>query len=278
VLTVNDAPIFPPPIPVDITAIQRRLSDGEESVTSLGFAVEILAPLPAQDAEGEVWFVRFTVLDLDGQPVPMDSVALHLIKTNAQELFIVKSELEPPTIDRLSWKDCGNRASCLRQLIVARIRALIAAAKARLMGVLPTGCRGRRPRPVGDRPSDPAPTEEDSFPPHRHHPMKGHHRHHKHHRPGWQRTFSRVVRFIVVPAVLGVLAGLAASAVGMLVGQVVVFMWLRYRRCHSGRRSPVAEPGSDMEKEALLVESSDADLPPYSDVDHSTVKLPADTK
>lgn len=99
----------------------------------------------------------------------------------------------------------------------------------------------------------------DRFGPSHHH----HHAHHMHH-GGLDRTISRVVRFIVIPAILGVLAGLAASALGMLVGQAVVFLWLRYRRGGSQQSVSNEERGTVSEKQGLMADASD-ELPPYTD-------------
>ena len=102
-------------------------------------------------------------------------------------------------------------------------------------------------------------------------PHHHHHMNHMHHGQ-WERTVHRVVRFIVVPAVLGVLAGLAASALGMLVGQIVVFMWQRFRRSSSPKDS--LEQGTMAEKQGLMTEASD-DLPPaYSDEEAMTEEVP----
>lgn len=103
-------------------------------------------------------------------------------------------------------------------------------------------------------------------------PPRPHHHHHMHH-GHWERTFSRVVRFIVVPAILGVLAGLAASALGMLVGQVVVFFWQRYRRSGSKRSE---ERGTVGEKQGLMAEASDELPPAYSDEEMASEAVPAD--
>lgn len=59
------------------------------------------------------------------------------------------------------------------------------------------------------------------------------HHHHHHHR-GWFRTLlagtKRVFSFVLFPILIGIAFGVTASAVGMLVGQVVVFLWMKYRR------------------------------------------------
>lgn len=56
---------------------------------------------------------------------------------------------------------------------------------------------------------------------------------HHHHR-GWFSTLiagtKRVFSFVLFPILIGIAFGVTASAVGMLVGQVVVFLWMKYRR------------------------------------------------
>jgi hypothetical protein len=70
------------------------------------------------------------------------------------------------------------------------------------------------------------------------------------------------VRFILLPAVLGVLAGLTASAVGMLVGQAIVFLWQRYRGTEPEEHKAAWERGDACEKQGLMAESEEV-LPEY---------------
>ncbi|GES65966.1 hypothetical protein ATEIFO6365_0012035800 [Aspergillus terreus] len=278
-LLANGHQIFPPPPPTLITAIQRRLSDGEESEPiPLGYAVE-MTPLPSPPEEPlDMVEVRFTVLDLDGHPVPLDTVAISLIHDMNGNLYMAKTDIEETTPDRISWKQCRGKPRCLRRLLFDRMRALFAAAKARMLGLgrKPSGCGGRPhhpPHPDGFAPDRMSPEDMDRMAdgpgrPHHHH----HNMHHFHHAK-WRHTFARMVRFIVVPAILGVSAGLTASALGMLVGQTLVYLWQRYRR--SGRQESV-ERGDDSEKEALIADDAD-DLPPaYNDDESHIEELPAD--
>ncbi|GLA47511.1 hypothetical protein AnigIFM63604_001943 [Aspergillus niger] len=289
-LLANGRQIFPPPPPTLITAVQRRTSDGVETEPiPLGYAVEEMPlPTPPEDPMDLV-AVRFTVLDLDSRPVPLDTVALTLLHDpSSGELYIAKSEIEEATPDRVSWKQCRGKPKCLRKLLFDRMRALFAAAKARMLGMGPKPKGSHCGGPHGlDFPPPPRPHHhhhhhpDDKFDPERMPPMppmegeeaefhghmdkfdRPHHHHHMHHmhHGKWERTVHRVVRFIVVPAVLGVLAGLAASALGMLVGQIVVFMWQRFRRS-TPKKS--LEQGTVSEKQGLMMESEE--LPPaYSD-------------
>ena len=85
--------------------------------------------------------------------------------------------------------------------------------------------------------------------PHAHHG----HRHHRGflHRMG--HIIWATVRLAFIPILIGVAFGMAASAIGMLVGQLVVFVWMRYRK----DERIVYEPVYADEKEGL---------PAYEDV------------
>lgn len=274
VLLANGDQIFPPP-PVRVNAVQRRELDGKESEPiPLGHLLEVMPQAtPSEEPVIELSTVRFTVLDLDGHPIPVNTIAIVLIRDPAGELFIVNTGIEETTPNRLSWRQCRGRPRCLRKLLFSRIRALIAAAKTRMleMGSKVSGfkgCHGGPTLPINEpehgRFSFPAPPahSDDEQPS----VWKGtHHGHARpHHRAGWERTFSRVVRFVVVPAALGVLAGLAASALGMLVGQAIVFLWLRYRRSGPEQSAVQMEQGTDSEKQALMTD----DLPPQYEEDN----------
>ncbi|KAH8433267.1 uncharacterized protein LDX57_010902 [Aspergillus melleus] len=276
-LLANDRPIFPPPPPTHLTAVQRRLSDGQESEPiQLGYAVEMMPLQTPPDEPMDMVAVRFTVLDLDGHPVPLDTVALHLVHDSAANLFLAKATIEETAPSRVSWRQCRGKPKCLKRLLFDRIRALFHAARARVLGLGgPRPHCGGRPHGLGHPPFPPhhGPGPEGSWAEgDMERPPRPHHHHHMHH-GHWERTFSRVVRFIVVPAILGVLAGLAASALGMLVGQIVVFIWQRYRRSGS---KPSEERGTVGEKQGLMTEAADELPPAYSDEEMAAEAMPAD--
>ena len=60
------------------------------------------------------------------------------------------------------------------------------------------------------------------------------HAHHHHHHKGFLRQMSLVmataVKVVFVPILIGVAFGMAASAIGMLAGQAIVFLWMKFRR------------------------------------------------
>ncbi|KAF3395996.1 hypothetical protein F1880_006747 [Penicillium rolfsii] len=308
-LLANGQQIFPPVTPSPIQAVQH-LDDGEASEPMpVGYALEVM-PLeyPEHTPGTDLFDVRFTILDLETHPVPVDTVAITLIQDPAGELYIAKTEIEKtaPPPERLSWKKCNGKAKCLQELLFSRVRGLLAAAKDRVLGMAGKGgrkgCHGKHHGMMGmgghggpskhhdqhSPESMPAFEDFEDFAKEHHH--KGHHHHeegdfghppppppphghegHHHHSPlhgAFARTFSRVLRFIVVPAILGVLAGLTASAVGMLVGQAVIFLWQRYRGTKPEEHKAAWEQGNACEKQGLMTETSETsedDSPDYND-------------
>lgn len=278
-LYVNDAHIFP--VTFDsvetVKAVQRRESDGQETEPlKLGFALMALPLAPPQD-DMELLQIRFSPLDIDGHPAPLDTVSITAIQTASGELFILRTEVELPAgeDDHASWKKCNGEMQCLRHLIFDRIKALVHSAQAHMMNLksklgLGMGCHGKAHgahRKPGHRRPEMGDFEEgmpedhhfDGQPPHPHH----------HHMHGLRRTLFRVVRYIFVPALLGIFAGLTASAIGMLFGHAIVFLWMRYRRGTSTRSTSNLEQGTLSEKAVLMEEEgvSIEELPPYSDED-----------
>lgn len=303
-LLANGRQIFPPVPPSPIRAVQQ-LEDGEASEPMpVGYALEVMPLGSPDDTPGtDLLDIRFTILDLETHPVPVDTVAITLIQDPAGELYIAKTGIEKtaPPHEGLSWKKCNGKAKCLQGLLVSRVRGLLAAAKDRVLGMAGKGgrkgCHGKHHGMMGGPPKHhdeffpegmPPFAEFEDFAKEHHH--KGHHHHEDgdfdhpppppphgheghHHRPhpphgAFAHTFSRVLRFIVVPAILGVLAGLAASAVGMLVGQAVIFLWQRYRGTKPQEHKAAWEQGDACEKLGLMTETSEISedvLPEYND-------------
>ena len=91
----------------------------------------------------------------------------------------------------------------------------------------------------------------------------GHSHHHHHHGFGHRMVtvLRTTFRVVFVPILIGVAFGMAASAIGMLVGQAVVFVWTKYR---GTSRKAAYEPLDNDEKEAP---------PAYQDVQKSAEAL-----
>lgn len=268
-LLANGRQIFPPVNPGPLRASQQ-LEDGQVSEPMIvGYALEMMPMETTDKSVGmDLYDVRLTILDLERHPIAVDTVAIKLVQDSAGELYIAKTEIEKtkPSSNELSWEKCDGKATCLRELAIGRVRGLLAAAKDRVAAAAAgkpgrKGCHGKH-----------RPTEEmaawSKF-------EKGHHNggHHHHHHPhshgALARTSRRIVHFIIIPALVGILAGVAASAIGMLIGQAVIFVWRRYR-CSSPQETRTSwEHGESCEKQGLIEDnleiSEEEALPQYTE-------------
>ena len=77
--------------------------------------------------------------------------------------------------------------------------------------------------------------------------------------------------FVILPVMVGVAVGITASAIGMLVGQAIVFIWLKVR----GARKPAYEPVSGDDNKDGLPAYEDEGLPAYTE---GEIVLVADEK
>ncbi|KIW29045.1 uncharacterized protein PV07_04891 [Cladophialophora immunda] len=286
-LTINDLPIFSSDpntasIPYIISAPQIRVEDGQQTdPVQLDFAWERLTPITStEEPDKRIHPIRFTILGLQGYPVKVDTIAIDLLQTPDQtsiaRITTIPFEDTPgaTTCDTTSrWSLCR-----LRAIIAARLQAIMEAAKARAstatkgwMSDGSKGCRGRKgPKTFGSKHAEGPRHGHHKGGPHHH----GHHRHHRFHRFG--HMLHQTLRFFVIPALLGVIGGLMASAIGMLVGQMISYLWIRFHR--NGQRGTASHDirvieivVDEEEKDALIMSSQiDSELPPppeYKDVE-----------
>ena len=248
-----------PPV---LTAPQIRVYDAAPSRSRrLGYAMEVLPAVSFEHKKGEIITLQLTILDLEGAPVNVDTLKIDMLR-NAGGLTVAKISNIPFT-QSPGATECATSLCRFRAIIIARIRSMLEATKARAHAAgawVKSGCRGRKNgghrhgQNTGDRP---------------HH---RHHGHHKMHRFG--HILRQTLRFFIIPALLGVIGGLMASAVGMLVGQALVYLWFRFHRGGQRGNIRIIEVAVSEDERDALVEAKD--LPPkYEDVEDVIVE---DTK
>jgi len=204
----------------------------------------------------------------------IDSVELLFIKDPSENLFITayeKKKATSPTELTTGDKDCTS--------MLCKWQAIIAAKLANLKPLKGCGSKGKgsktgavaghhkgqgRPHPHGGRP---------------HHGK--HHGGHRHHQKGFVR-FMRMLRnvtiHILIPVFIGVVAGLTASVIGMVFGQLVVFAWRTIRggsQPYSRVEQDDIDDDDDEESKILIIEPQ-GPPPVYEDI--IVVKEAADEK
>lgn len=282
-LNVNGLPLLPleragrfPPTVLKAYQMKKDADSSEHSAdVDLSFVVGILPPMPSPHHDGVSMIpVEITILKINDIPVKVNTIVLKVIRTPDDSYVIVHTEQTP-------FKNTPGAKTCegARPWAICRIKAIIAdkmkeaieAAKEKASKVhgwvkdKTPGCGkgrafGKHPRPHSDYPSGEHPH------PHPHHWGKHHgHHHHRFHR--LSHMIRQTLRFFVVPALLGIIGGLAASAIGMLVGQAIIYLWFRTYR--NGQRGPLRIYEQeivliDEEQNGLLAENDEA-LPKYED-------------
>ncbi|KZL78916.1 hypothetical protein CI238_11476 [Colletotrichum incanum] len=116
--------------------------------------------------------------------------------------------------------------------------------------------------------------------------MRGQHRHGhhngqvRHHHHTWGQLAKNIASHILLPVLIGIVAGVSVSIIGMMVGTFVVCLWRVFvrrqpafarRHCRRrARKSAHREAGAVEEKSGLMAETED--LPPYKDEEEEVPK------
>lgn len=248
-------PHFGRPQAISLIATQRRTDTGDRTPSMpIDFVLERLQPIrAAEDAHKMVIPVKFTVVGFGGKPVKVDTVSIDILQTE-QVMKVMRVETVP-------FRSTPGAESCNGQSAwsYCRVKAIVSSRVRQTVAAMSQG--GSRAKAWCGRKS-----AHGTHGPHRGH--RGHHRSRARH---WVKTLHSSLRFFVIPALLGVIGGLLASAVGMLVGQAVSYLWARTSRRRAGCRhcEAVDIVVYEDEKDGLLYCDEELPLPPprYEDVE-----------
>ncbi|KAH2235626.1 hypothetical protein KXW14_002066 [Aspergillus fumigatus] len=231
-LYANHESVFPPSLPLQFTAVKHSAS-GDQSVR-VAYSLDA-RPLAAQPGAllGEKFLLKLRLFDLHGRPVTPDLIAVAVSRRADGFLSINKVERSP-------FHRHGHMMSPLR-LLESHLRPYID----HLAGVASPGGPRHHRRPLHAdiyRFRDPASHYHNTMP--------------------WRsrdRSFMRLVRPVILPALLGVAAGLCACLVGFMVGKVMISLcrcW--YVRSRSGYREVPAITVDSVEVEEHVLSEKES--------------------
>ncbi|KAK0661585.1 hypothetical protein QBC41DRAFT_330356 [Cercophora samala] len=311
-LLVNNFELYPfadpfsssliaPQVLDDDTAVERRHDHhggGEEEghrrgkhhrrpkpqAQRLGFGLHVSPVQKDTDGKFELIEVELQVIEVGYTFVDnIPKVKVNLVKDQDGKLLMTTVEkstpesiVEVPEEDKPA-AEC-NTAIC--QLMAAAHEKMEQLRKMRL-----PGCHGGNKEGMGMRPAF------HHGEPHGEHHHGGHHGHSEP-RPGhmamrehsWGKLFKNITSHILLPVLIGIVAGVAVSLIGMAVGTVIVAMWRffrkpthtsrRHSRRHSLHKASHKEAVVAEEKSGLLAaEEEEQDAPPaYRDAETTTTK------
>ncbi|KAI1379741.1 hypothetical protein F4677DRAFT_407498 [Hypoxylon crocopeplum] len=229
------------------------------AIQNLGFGMQTRPVATSEDDSLELIMVELDIIEvgdvfINGIP----NVQIKLVKTPTGKLMIGEVEtVESETSQKNPMdkqEECTTMLCKWKSVMMQKIAALRAH----------KGCGGR---PAHAKGHDQA-KAEDIIGQH----LSAPHRdaHHSHQR-NWGLLFKNIASHILLPVAIGILAGVAASILGMLFGTFVVFLWRLVarrggsRRHHRhGRQHKAAhnEAVADDEKSSLMAHEEEVDAPP----------------
>lgn len=223
----------------------------------LGFSLQI-QPTQTNDDVLDLIIVDLQIIEVGSIFVDsLPNVRVHLIKSPENELLIAK-------IEQTASSQSNNGEECTT--ILCKWRAIIAAqlAKMKMQGC--AGMLGHKAGHSGHHGQH-----------HGQNPGQMSHRHR--HQHGWALLFRKLTSHIILPVLVGIVAGVTVSILGMLVGTILVGLWRKVVRgqsffpSHTCRRfgrsthrhhhkAPQQEAALAEEKSALMAAQEDDELPP----------------
>ncbi|KAK0513136.1 hypothetical protein JMJ35_004122 [Cladonia borealis] len=284
-LKFNGVPFYPKTDPAmpPLLSVSQKKKDGEVSTMEgydgqlrMSYSVEYSTK---QFKDHTLVTLLMTVMGIDGQMIKVDNVQIKVIKGRDGTLSLFSTTLIPASPNDPDAK-CENILCRFFTKILTNVNKAKATAKATAKGAVHkmkcfcvkcihalTGHKNH-PHPHhkgGKHPGAPHRRPDGTMELPSHIQFKpGHKFHHHQHTSFFGRvalTLVTTVKVVFVPILIGVAFGMAASAVGMLVGQVIVFLWMRFR-------------GNKREAAYQRLETEEKDEPPaYQDVAAQSVEV-----
>ncbi|KAL8728371.1 MAG: hypothetical protein Q9166_005415 [cf. Caloplaca sp. 2 TL-2023] len=272
-------PITPPFSPAPLSAKQIKKDDEAEATShegyngnlKLSYSLEIdneKKSFPAPGQEATLSEMTLSILGLDNEVVHVDDIKIKTLSLpdseNAKHDLIIVSVDTQPTDN--SDIQCGTimcrvvhklkggvrKAQSHAKAVAHKVKCFCAKRLHAMMGHQ----RPHHHQAMSGQAENPTslPTHNRVRPGH----FNPHNYGHSHH--SWVHTIAQASKqffsYVLLPIIVGMVFGIAASAIGMLVGQLIVALWLRLRR----------EPSSAVAYERVETEEKEG-LPKYEDLE-----------
>ncbi|KAL7621151.1 hypothetical protein AAE478_008467 [Parahypoxylon ruwenzoriense] len=227
-----------------------------QSVQTLGFGMQTSPIAKNEEDSLELIMVELDIIEVgDVFVAGIPNVQIKLVKTPSGKLMI--GEIATASTETMQNNPMDKQEECTT--LLCKWKAVIMQKLASLR--LHKGCGGRPAHAKVHTQS-----EEDGS-------RQGHHHQHEHghHQKNWGLLFRNIASHILLPVAIGILAGVAASILGMMVGTFIVFLWRlvvrpagsrRHHRHGHHHKASRHEVAADDEKSGLMTHEEEVDTPP----------------
>ncbi|PTU17988.1 hypothetical protein P175DRAFT_0464402 [Aspergillus ochraceoroseus IBT 24754] len=227
-LLVNGDVIFPAPVPMEFHAVRHSASRHEDIL--LAYALDVM-PLPHQPGDflGDLYRLKLRLLDLQGRPATANHVSVGIVRDADGNIEIVEVQ-ESPHPRRFRHHFPSDTKSKWWHLKTW---------KAYLTAYWQT--TSVQAKPCGtDSTIETSPSSADRR-------LISHCRHRHNDLASWtgrERNFVRLVRPVILPGLLGMVAGIIACLLGFLAGKIILSVYYFY----NNRTTPSRTPDDDVEE------------------------------
>ncbi|KAI1402639.1 hypothetical protein F4819DRAFT_274282 [Hypoxylon fuscum] len=234
----------------------------KQNIHNLGFGMQTSPVAKSEEDSLELVMVELDIIEvgdvfINGIP----NVQIKLVKTPSGKLMI--GDIVTTESDSMQNNPMDKQEECAT--LLCKWKAVLMQKLASLRSH--KGCGGRPAHAKGHAGHHSRPHHDD------HDAIRIHedHEHHHGHKKNWGLLFKNIASHILLPVAVGILAGVAASILGMMVGTLVVFVWrLMFRRGGSRRhhrhghhhKASHAEAVVDEEKSGLMAHEEEVEAPP----------------
>ncbi|KAI4184552.1 MAG: hypothetical protein LQ348_004534 [Seirophora lacunosa] len=259
-LKLNGVPVYPvlppPSVPAPVLVKQIKKSEDDEAMShqgyegdlTLSYSIEVHNMKSSSGAQQGITAteITFSILGLDNEVAHVDDIKIKTLSlpnpSTAQDELLIVAVDSKPTDGNSVDAQCATiicRAMHRFRSAVHRVKSHAKTA-AYKMKCICIKCMNAMRHAHYHRPSRPLQAGQPTRLPTHNRVRPGHFKPHFHshgHHHSWAQAFARASRLIfsyaLLPIVVGIMFGIATSAIGMLVGQLVVAIWLRLRRTSS---------------------------------------------
>ncbi|KAJ5192042.1 uncharacterized protein N7498_011027 [Penicillium cinerascens] len=290
-LLANGRRTFPPPSSPTTCSVRQMGNAKGSGNMPLCYNMEVIPLLAPSEYLGiKLFDIQLSVLDLVSDVFLVDAVTVTLIQDSAGDLYIAKTKVDKGALSaRLPYKADHGKNKCFQEIFSDRIRGFLLAVREQLLGTVSKArhedCHTMRKGTLDDTHTQielenyqnqvrlkslrtTSPVNYDNC--HIDFEKTDRTSHHQYKRRLTRlvehvHTLFFLVRFIALPAILGVMGGFAAVAVSMFVGRTLSFLWRCYRGFNTHDQTASQKDVDACERQDLITDSSEKALPKCMD-------------
>lgn len=222
----------------------------------LAYALEAKRFPSRASAERDVFRLSMSLLDLHGRQTATDRVTVGLVRNAEGKLLISNVQTQPARTHHhgKTWKVKFWKTQVGEYLVAVKeaVRNRLSSSDGQASGTNHPSSKSEQDPDSSSSVSYTTPSEETNLPfqilsfyQYTHYPP---------HRSSNHRHFLRLVRPIILPALLGILAGFVACVIGFLLGRAIASVYLRTQKRKMGVFGEVEENVSEKERSMEVLE------------------------